>query len=62
MSEWAKLQWQCRRGSLELDLLLKRYLETAYWQADDAEKARFMEMLKLDDEALLAIFMEKAHL
>jgi antitoxin CptB len=45
----AKLRWQCRRGSRELDLLLNRYLETRYPVADEEEKARFVEMLKLDD-------------
>lgn len=55
MSEWAKLQWQCRRGSLELDLLLERYLEEVYPQADVAEKARFAGLLKLDDGELMAI-------
>ncbi|MFZ2449708.1 MAG: succinate dehydrogenase assembly factor 2 [Methylovulum miyakonense] len=54
--ELAKLKWQCRRGSLELDLLLKHYLDTAYLQADNEEKARFVELLKLDDEILLEIF------
>lgn len=54
--ELAKLKWQCRRGSLELDLLLQHYLDTAYLQADPAEKARFVALLQLEDEALLAIF------
>ncbi|WP_411726973.1 succinate dehydrogenase assembly factor 2 [Methyloglobulus sp.] len=53
MNELAKLKWQCRRGSLELDLLLNRYLETRYPVASEEEKARFVEMLKLDDSELL---------
>ena len=58
MNEQAKLRWQCRRGSLELDLLLKNYLETDYLTADETEKARFRELLMLEDDELLAIFME----
>jgi antitoxin CptB len=54
MNELAKLRWQCRRGSRELDLLLNNYLETRYPVADDEEKARFVEMLKLDDAELMA--------
>lgn len=54
MDELAKLRWQCRRGSLELDLLLNRYLETRYPVAGEEEKVRFVEMLKLDDSELLA--------
>jgi antitoxin CptB len=53
MDELAKLRWQCRRGSKELDLLLIHYLETRYPVADAAEKARFAEMLKLDDAELM---------
>jgi antitoxin CptB len=54
VDELAKLRWQCRRGSKELDLLLIHYLETRYPVADEAEKARFTEMLKLDDLELMA--------
>ncbi|MSS76524.1 MAG: succinate dehydrogenase assembly factor 2 [Methyloglobulus sp.] len=53
MGELAKLRWQCRRGSKELDLLLMSYLETRYPVADAAEKAHFAEMLKLDDVELM---------
>lgn len=52
MNELARLKWQCRRGSLELDLLLKNYLETDYLLADDEGKARFAALLQLDDDAL----------
>jgi antitoxin CptB len=54
MDELAKLRWQCRRGTRELDLLLNNYLETRYPFADEEEKARFVEMLKLDDSDLMA--------
>ncbi|MGZ8190940.1 MAG: FAD assembly factor SdhE [Methylococcaceae bacterium] len=57
MDEFAKLKWQCRRGSLELDLLLKHYLKTVYPVADDEEKARFVEMLKLEDGEVMAVLM-----
>jgi antitoxin CptB len=53
MDELAKLRWQCRRGSKELDLLLIHYLETRYPLADYEEKRRFSEMLKLDDSELM---------
>jgi len=53
VDELAKIRWQCRRGSRELDLLLNRYLETRYLVADEEENARFVEMLKLDDSELL---------
>jgi antitoxin CptB len=54
MSELAKLRWQCRRGTKELDLLLTRYLETRYPHADEDEKAQFIEILNLDDSELFS--------
>ncbi|MDP2903067.1 MAG: succinate dehydrogenase assembly factor 2 [Methylovulum sp.] len=55
MNEFARLQWQCRRGMLELDLLLMDYLESRYLVADQAEKTQFVELLKLEDGELLAV-------
>ena len=57
MNQLAWLQWQCRRGTKELDLLLHRYLETAYLAADDEEKALFVELLALEDDELVAVLM-----
>jgi antitoxin CptB len=53
MDELSKLRWQCRRGTRELDLLLEHYLNTRYPLAEEQEKARFVEMLNLDDSELL---------
>lgn len=57
MNELAKLKWQCRRGMKELDLLLENYLATDYLLADTAEKARFAELLQLEDDELLVALM-----
>lgn len=59
MNKLARLKWQCRRGSLELDLLLKSYLETDYLLADDDGKARFAALLQLDDEALKKVMLAR---
>jgi antitoxin CptB len=53
MNHLARLQWQCRRGTKELDYLLQRYLATDYLLANDTEKALFIELLKLEDDELL---------
>ncbi len=60
MNELAKLKWQCRRGMKELDLLLENYLATDYLIADTAEKTRFAELLRLEDDALLAALVSGA--
>ena len=57
MNQRARLQWQCRRGTKELDLLLQRYLETGYMTADNEEKALFVELLELEDDELLGVLM-----
>jgi antitoxin CptB len=41
----------------ELDLLLENYLATDYLVADTAEKARFIELLQLEDDELFAVLM-----
>ncbi|MDD5460436.1 MAG: succinate dehydrogenase assembly factor 2 [Methylococcales bacterium] len=57
MSQLTRLQWQCRRGTKELDFLLLRYLQTDYWLADDVEKALFVELLALEDDELIKVLM-----
>ena len=56
MNQLARLRWQCRRGTKELDLLLQRYLETGYLLTDEEEK---VELLELEDDELLAVLMGK---
>jgi succinate dehydrogenase flavin-adding protein (antitoxin of CptAB toxin-antitoxin module) len=43
----------------ELDLLLENYLATDYPLADATEKARFIELLQLEDDELLAALINK---
>lgn len=59
MSSLAKLQWQCRRGTKELDLLLQHYLQTQYSQSTSEEKALFVELLSLEDNQLSAYLLNK---
>lgn len=57
MDQLARLRWQCRRGTKELDLLLQSYLKIGYLLADDEEKNQFAELLELEDDDLLAVLM-----
>ncbi len=57
MDELARLKWQCRRGTKELDFLLNRYLETGYLVADEDEKSLFAELLKFEDDELMGVLM-----
>lgn len=59
MSELAKLRWQCRRGMKELDILLERYLTDVYPNSSTSEQAQFIDLLKLEDDELLAILLQQ---
>lgn len=49
-----RLQWQCRRGLLELDLLFTRFLERHYSALSVAEQDAFQRLLEQPDPTLLA--------
>ena len=52
MSDNSRLQWQCRRGMRELDILLERYLKNCYAESNDTEKSAFQQLLTLSDPDL----------
>jgi antitoxin CptB len=47
------LEWRCRRGMKELDLLLLRYLRGRHGLAASDERAAFVEILELPDPDLV---------
>lgn len=57
MDELAKLKWQCRRGTKELDFLLNRYLDMEYTKADRSERALFEALLGLEDDVLAGVLL-----
>ena len=46
------LRWACRRGMLELDVLLGNFLEEAYAHLTIEEQNLFVELLKENDQNL----------
>ncbi len=54
---FAKLRWQCRRGTQELDRLLIRYLELSYPTAEFIEQQTFAQLLMFSDKQLLQFFL-----
>lgn len=55
-----RLQWRCRRGMKELDLLLGRYLEHRYGAASSEDRAAFVRFLDLPDPELAAYLLGDA--
>lgn len=50
--QYAKLRWNCRRGMLELDLLLSAFLDKAFNNLSEAEKIQFEQLLACTDQEL----------
>jgi len=46
------IRWRCRRGMLELDLLLEGFLETGYAGLDEGLREAFRELLERQDPEL----------
>ena len=57
MSDFDRVRWRCRRGLLELDLLLKGFLERSYDRLGPEERAAFVELLEQPDNDLLDLAM-----
>jgi antitoxin CptB len=47
-----RLRWQCRRGMLELDEILLRYLEQRFCSTTAAVQAQFRQLLEIEDPML----------
>lgn len=47
-----RLRWQCRRGLLELDWLLERFLDRDYPTLSAAERQAFEQLLSYPDPQL----------
>lgn len=50
--ELSRLRWRCRRGLLELDLLLERFVAQSYARLSAAERVAFDVLLDLPDDEL----------
>ena len=48
-----RLRWRCRRGLLELDLVLTGFLENHYPHLNLQEQAAFDKLLEVPDESLI---------
>jgi antitoxin CptB len=52
MKNLERVRWRCRRGLLELDILLGRFVDTHYASLDAAELQVFDELLDMADNPL----------
>jgi len=50
--ELAKIKWNCRRGGLELDLLLNNFYSNVFPSLEHTRQLDFIEFLSVDDGTL----------
>lgn len=55
--EHKRLMWHCRRGMLELDVLLLPFCRDHYLNLDPADKQKFKDLIDCEDPELFAWFM-----
>ena len=54
-----RLKWACRRGMLELDVLLGNFLEKGYPDLNDDDKRLFITLLECTDPEIFSWLMGK---
>ena len=47
-----RLRWQCRRGMLELDFFLQKFLEHSFVNLSEADQQLFTRLLESTDQDL----------
>jgi antitoxin CptB len=52
MRELERARWRCRRGLLELDIVLQRFMDEHYARLDETELRQFEMLLDLSDNDL----------
>ncbi|SBS25867.1 Antitoxin CptB [Marinomonas spartinae] len=57
--EFKRLKMQCRRGMLELDVLLEPFLEEVYLTLEEEDQQRFIKLLACEDQELFVWFMQR---
>ncbi|MDI1301036.1 MAG: succinate dehydrogenase assembly factor 2 [bacterium] len=58
-AEERRLQWHCRRGLKELDMILGPFMDEHYRQLEPLDKALFMRLVDNEDVDLFNWFMRQ---
>lgn len=54
-----RMRWACRRGMLELDLVLEPFVVARYAQLDADDRQRFQQLMHCEDQDLFGWFMQR---
>jgi len=60
MAEFDRIRWRCRRGLLELDIVLQRFLDRRFEDLDPDDRRLFDELLDAPDNDLLDMALGRA--
>ena len=52
-----RVYWRCRRGMLELDIMLQGFLERDFKSLDDSSRKAFIRLLDYPDSILLELLL-----
>ena len=55
------IKYRCRRGLLELDLILNNFYENKFFHLSNEKKKLFLELLELDDNYIWGILNSSKH-
>ncbi|MFD2178705.1 succinate dehydrogenase assembly factor 2 [Veronia pacifica] len=59
--ERARVKWACRRGMLELDVILNPFFDECFDNLSEQGQIDFIDFLKCDDPDLFAWLMGHGH-
>lgn len=59
MKEFERARWRCRRGLLELDIILQRFMDQHYALLDQQGLEQFERLLSLPDNDLWDLIAAK---
>ncbi len=59
MKELERVRWRCRRGLLELDIVLGRFVQERYPALDEEQRGVFDELLDMPDSELWDVITGK---
>lgn len=57
MPNRSHLEWRCRRGTKELDLLMQGWLRLEFDRSPEAQQQAFLELLDWPDDALSRLLL-----
>ena len=59
ISDKKRLAWACRRGMLELDIILLSFLEEQFSELSSVDQSLFVSLLTSSDQDLFDWFLQK---